>query len=247
MRLLRTAIAALATAAVLLVGAWAGGSCSPARAQSASTRPTDPDLYSGERESAPIRVADTLVVQGQPMDLSVFYTVDRPAAVVAFYADAIQKRGLLPIATADDRGGHVSVFDPADGLQRSVTAVRERTGQTLVLLGVSDPRNAARLATRAPQAPYPLPEDHRAFLGYSSDDGGVHASTGQFLTRLGMADVAAFYRERLGAVGYAERTDGSGDGLLVFVKARSLVSVALQSLEKERGAAVFVSQSENIP
>ena len=247
MRLLRTAIAALATATVLLVGAWAGGSCSPARAQSASGRATGPDLYSGERESAPIHVAERLVVQGQQMDLSVFYTADRPEAVVSFYADAIRQRGLLPIATADERGGHVSVFDPADGLQRSVTAVRERTGQTLVLLGVTDPRNAARLVTRAPQAPYPLPEDHRAFLGYGSDDGGVHAHTGQFLTRLGTAEVADFYRARFGALGYAERTDESGEGLLVFAKARSLVSVARQSLGKERGSAVFVSQSENTP
>jgi hypothetical protein len=249
MGLLRTAMAALATAIVLLVGAWAGGSCTPARAQSGTARrAAGVGGYSGERESAPIQVGERLVVQGQPMDLSVFYTSDPPAAVVAFYTSAMRHRGLLPIATSDDRIGHVSVFDPADGLQRSVTAVRERSGHTLVLLGVTDPRNAARLVARAPQAPpYPLPEEHRAFLGYSSTDAAAQAHGGHFVTRMGTAEVAGFYRKRLGALGYAERTEESGEGLLVFAKAGSLVSVALQALEKEGGSAIFVSHTESAP
>jgi len=248
MRFLRTAIAVLATAAVLLTGAWAGDACVPARAQSGRPpRARLPDAPPSARESAEIPVGDALAVNGQPIQLSVLYTADPPAQVAEFYAAAFRARGLLPIAAGDDRLGHVSVFDPSDGLQRSVTALPEPSGHTLVLLGVSDPRHTARLVARTPSAPYPLPDGHRAFLGYSSEDGGVRAYSGQFVTSLAAGQVADFYRERLTAQGYAERTDHSGAGLLVFARTGSTLSIAVQSLEKRSGTAVFVNQTEGAP
>jgi hypothetical protein len=245
MRTLRTAIALLATFAVLLTGAWAGGACTPARAQPGRPPRTSlPDPLPSRRESAEIPVADALVVNGQPMQLSVLYTADPPEQVAGFYAAAFRARGLLPIANGDARLGHVSVFDPSDGLQRSVTALLERSGQTLVLLGVSDPRQIARLVSRASSAPYPVPQEHRAFLGHSSEDGSVRAYSGQFVSSLTTGQVADFYRERLGAGGYAERSDQAGGGFLVFAKGGSTVSIALQPLEERGGSAVFVNQTE---
>jgi hypothetical protein len=248
MRLLRTAIAVLAAAAVLLAGAWAGGTCSPALAQSAPRSPVDlPDAPPAQRESASIAVGDALVVNGQPMQLSVFYTADRPSQVAGFYAAAFRARGLLPMAVGDVQLGHVSVFDPADGLQRSVTALLEPSGDTLVLLAVSDPRHIARLLSREPSAPYPVPDDHRAFLGYASEDGKLQAHSGQYVTSLAPAQVADFYRERLSAQGYSERADESGPGLLVFARSGSVVSVALQALEERGGSAVFVNRTGGGP
>jgi hypothetical protein len=248
MQVLRTAIAILATATVLLVGAWAGGSCGPAQAQPGpSPRLGTAGDYAGRGESAPIPVGDRLAVQGQPMELSVFYTADSAAAVIAFYSDAIRRRGLLPIAATDERVGHVSVLDPLDGLQRSVTAVDERPGRTLVLLGVTDPRNAARLVGHAPQAPYPVPEDHRAFMGFSSEDGAARAHSGHFVTALAPKEVAGFYRDRLGAAGYAQLDGDAGTGLLMFQKKGTSVSVAVQALGERSGSAVFVNQVEGGP
>jgi hypothetical protein len=248
MPVLRTAIAILATAAVLLTGAWAGDACAPARAEPGRPRRASlPDAAPSVRESAEIPVGDALVVNGQPMQLSVLYTADPPAQVAGFYADAFRARGLLPIVAGDERLGHVSVFDPSDGLQRSVTALRERSGHTLVLLGVSDPRYAARLVARAPSAPYPLPDGHRAFLGYTSEDGSVRAHSGQFVTSLAAGQVADFYRERLTAQGYTERTGHSGGGLLVFARSGSIVSIAAQPLEERGGTAVFVNHTEGAP
>ena len=248
MRFLRTAIAVLATAAALLGGSWAGGACAPARAHSGRPpRASVPDAPPSVRESAEIPVGDALVVNGQPMQLSVFYTADPPPQVAEFYAAAFRARGLLPIATGDGRLGHVSVFDPADGLQRSVTALPDPSGHTLVLLGVSDPRHATRLVARTPSAPYPLPEEHRAFLGSGSEDASVRAHSGQFVTSLAAGQVADFYRERLSAQGYTERTGHSGGGLLVFARSGSTVSIAVQSLEERRGSAVFVNHTEGAP
>ncbi len=247
MRFLRTAIAVLATAAVLLGGSWAGGACAPARAHGRPPRANVPDAPPSARESAEIPVGDALVVNGQPMQLSVFYTADPPPQVAEFYAAAFRARGLLPIAIGDGRLGHVSVFDPADGLQRSVTALPDPSGHTLVLLGVSDPRHATRLVARTPSAPYPLPEEHRAFLGYGSADGSVRAHSGQFVTSLAAGQVADFYRARLTAQGYTERTGHSGGGLLVFGRSGSTVSIAVQSLEERRGSAVFVNHTEGAP
>jgi hypothetical protein len=245
MRLVRTAIACLATFAVLLTGAWAGGACAPARAQAGRPpRASLPDAFPSGRESAEIPVADALVVNGQPIQLSVLYTADSPEQVAGFYAAAFRARGLLPIANGDARLGHVSVFDPTDGLQRSVTALLERSGNTLVLLGLSDPRHLARLVSRASGAPFPVPEEHRAFLASSSEDGNVRAYSGQFVSSLTTGQVADFYRERLGGNGYTERSAQSGGGFLVFTKSGSTVSIALQPLEERGGSAAFVNHTE---
>ena len=247
MRLFRTAIAVLATAAVLLTGAWAGGTCAPARAQGGLPRAANAGGLAEHRETAQIPVGDGLVVNGQAMQLSVVYTTDAPAQVIAFYAEAFRARGLLPIASADRRFAHVSVFDPADGLQRGVTTLVESSGHTLILLSVSDPQGLPKVLARAPEAPYPVPEAHRAFLGYSSEDGNAKAHSGQFATSLGTAQVAQYYREWLGAQGYVERSDQSGEGLLVFTKGNGSVSIALQVLDQGGGSAVFVNHVEGTP
>lgn len=248
MPLVRSAIALVIACAVLLAGAWAGGAFAPALAQPAGLRGAGmPDAPPARRESPEIPVGDALVVNGQPMQLSVSYTADRPFQVAEFYAAAFRSRGLLPIGTGDARLGHVSVFDPADALQRSVTALAEPSGLTLVLLAVSDPRRLAFVPAREPDAPYPIPDDHRAFLGYRSQDGQARAHSGQFVTRMTPAQVAAFYRQTLFAQGYAERTGDSSAGLLVFESSGSVVSVAVQALQEHAGAAVFVNRREGAP
>jgi hypothetical protein len=247
MRILRTAIAVLATAAVLLTGAWAGGSCAPAPARAQAGRQQRIPIAPEYGESARIPVADALVVNGQPLQLSVFYTTDAPGQVIEFYSAAFRARGLLPVATAGGHPGHVSVFDPADGLQRGVTALPERSGHTLVLLAVSDPRRMPRLAGLASGAPYPVPEPHRGFLGYSSEDGSARAHSGQFVTSLATEEVAHYYREQLRAQGFEERGNRPGEGLLVFSRPGSTVSVALQALEAGGGSAVFVNHTEGSP
>ncbi|HYV67702.1 MAG TPA: hypothetical protein VE964_15760 [Myxococcales bacterium] len=186
-------------------------------------------------------------MNGQPLQLSLFYTADRPSQVADFYAAAFRGRGLLPIATGDGHLGHVSVFDPADSLQRSVTALEEPTGLTLVLLAVSDPRRMSLLPLRSPGGFAPLPADHRAFLGYTSQDGNARAQSGQFVTRLSPAQVADFYRQSLAQEGYAERAGESAEGLLVFVRSGSLVSVAVQALQERGGSAVFLNRTEGPP
>jgi len=248
MLVVRTAIALLATVAVLLAGAWAGGACAPALAEPG--RPPRAGLPEGptaQRESAEIPVGDALEVNGQPLQLSVFYTADHPSQVADFYAAAFRARGLLPIAAGDGHLGHVSVFDPVDGLQRSVTALEEPSGLTLVLLAVSDPRRISLLPGRSPEEFVPLPDDHRAFLGSTSQDSKARAQSGQFVTRLSPAEVADFYRQALAHQGYAERAGESAEGLLVFARSGSLVSVAVQALHERGGSAVFVNRTEGSP
>ena len=248
MLLVRAAIALAVACGVLLAGAWAGGAFAPALAQPVGPRRAGiPEAPPAQRESAEIAVGDALVVNGQPMQLSVSYTADRPFQVAELYAAAFRSRGLLPIGTADARLGHVSVFDPADGLQRSVTALLEPSGLTLVLLAVSDPRRVVFRPTREPNPPYPVPEEHRAFLGYSSEDGNARADSGQFVTSLAPAQVADFYRRSLSTSGYTERAGESGNGLLVFGRGEGAISVAVQFLGDGGGSAVFVNRTEGSP
>jgi hypothetical protein len=246
-RPVRTAVAIAATAAVLLSGLWAGGSCTAARADTAAPDRVRGAEPVGGQLSSEIPIGESLVVSGQPMRLSVSYTTDSPASVAELYSGAFRARGLLPIAAADGRFAHVSSFDPEDGFQRSVTAVRESSGQTLVLLGVTDPRHAPMLATDAREVPFPVPENHRALLGHSSHDGQSRANSAQYVTALGPAEVAAFYRARFGTQGYVERLDHSSDGLLLFAKDGASVSVAVQALAAHSGAAVFVTAAERQP
>jgi hypothetical protein len=186
-----------------------------------------------------------LAVNGQRMQLSAFVTTDSPQRVVDFYREAFARRDLIPVAAAQERLGHVSVFDPKDGLQRFVTAIPERQGHTLVLLGVTDPREFA-VSRSASHSPYPVPEQHRAFVGYDSVDGPVRGQSGQFVSGLSAAEVARFYRGRLAERGFVEGPESSA-GLLTFARGAEQISVAVQSLEQEHGAAVFVARVERGP
>jgi hypothetical protein len=179
------------------------------------------------------------------MQLSAFVTVDAPRRVVDFYAEAFTRRGLIPVAFADERLGHVSVFDPHDGLQRFVTAIPEQPGHTLVLTGVADP-GGFRFPRSASNAPYPVPDDHRGFLGFTSEDGNARAHSGQYVSKLSVAEITQFYRASLAGRGFSERQQ-TGPALLEFAKGTEQISIALQLLGEERGAAVFVTHVEGAP
>ena len=247
MRPLKTLLALAGAAAVLLGGAWAGGALAPT-AHAAIGRPsraTDGLAYSRDGE---IPVGDSLVVNGQPMQLSIFYTRDEPRKVIEFYGQAFLERGLTPILANEEPMEHVAVFDPEDGLQRFITAVPQSDGQTMVMVGITNPRKPPLLLRGARAATFPVPEEHRAFLGYRSEDVGARAETGQFVTSLTRARTVAFYREALAKDGWAERAGESGEGLILFSKADFTLSVAVQALagkdgeSGQTGSAVFVNK-----
>jgi hypothetical protein len=231
MKALRLFFALAAAGCVLCGGAYAGGAF--------GAEPTRRAAPAYDRAAgAEIAVGDALVVNGQPMQLSLFYTADEPARVIAFYTASFLERGLLPVTAA----GHVSVFEPKDGLQRFVSAVPQPGGQTLVLLGITNPRKAPKLLNGAASAGFPVPPESRAFLGYRSEDAGARAESGQFVTRQSAAEVAAYYRRELSAQGYRERD--SAPGLLSFNKPGMTISIGVQALEEKSGAAVFVNRLE---
>lgn len=188
---------------------------------------------------AQIRVADALEVNGQPMKLSLFSTPDPAPQVIAFYTTAFLKRGLLPVTFA----GHVSVFDPKDGMQRFVTAIAQPNGETLVLIGSTNPRKPPLLLRSAKAAKVPVPDDARAFLGYSSDDDGVHAESAQFVTSQAPEQLASFYRRTMLADGFRERAE-SAVSFLQFDKGGESFSAGIQALDDKGGAAVFVQRLE---
>ena len=268
----KVTVASTLACGVLLVGLSAGGAFTPfstARAGSQQKiRPPSKSAYPhrsaqvpgglaltpaqqlGQGQGQPgdgdgdIPVGDSLTVSGQPMSLSLFVTSDTPAQVAAYYADAFGRRGLIPIAHGDNGLGHVSVFDPEDGLQRFVTALPQKSGETLVMLGSTTPRKAPQLLTGAKTAPFPVPDEQRGFLGYASEDNGTRAQSGQYVTRLPIATLRKFYEDELvKGAGFTARTD-TGDALWVFTKGGLSISVAAQALSKESGAAVFVNRVE---
>jgi hypothetical protein len=244
MKALRATLAVLLALGALGIGAWTGGAFPraeaepgpPARVRVASEYPRG---AGGE-----IRIGDSLVVNGQPMQLSVFYTADPAARVIEFYAASFRESGLVPLARTEGQLGHVSVLDPRDGLQRFITALPGPGGQTLVMAGAVDPRKAPQLLTAGRRAPFPVPAEHRAVLGYSSDDASAKADAGQFVTALGPEEVRDYYRRELAARGFQERKRESTPAMLQFSKSGGeAVSVAVQALGSERGAAVFVNQT----
>lgn len=239
---LRAVVSVTCALAVLCSGALMGGAFAPAARAATFVKPsrmTDALAYAKDGE---IAVGDALVVNGQPMQLSLFYTSDAPARVVGFYEEAFRARGVIPVATLDAQVGHVSAFDPEDGMQRFITALPQPDGQTLVMVGVTNPRKPPRLLRGASLAPFPVPEEHRAFLGYDSEDAGAHAQAGEFVTSLSTAEVLAFYRSRLVADGYVERRDESSEGMVLFSRGDVSLSVAVQALDEKKGAAVFVNR-----
>lgn len=243
MRALRLGGFLAVACAVLLGGAWAGGGLQQAVAQGGRpARATDDLAYERHSEVGEIAVGDSLEVNGQPMQLSIFYTSDAPQRVVQFYADAFAARGVLPILSADPQLAHVAGFDPKDGLQRFISALPQPGGETLVLVGVTNPRRPPRFTRGAGEAGIPLPEESRAYLGYRSSDEGAQAESGQYVSALSARELLAWYRRELPARGWAERTQDSTPALAVFAKSGSILSVAVQALD-EKGSAVFVNQT----
>jgi hypothetical protein len=246
MKSLRALCAGVAAIALLALGAWGGGAFPAARAGTGGPpRARIANEYPERAGAGEIRIGDALVVNGQPMQLSVFYTSDPAERVIEFYASSFREKGLVPIARSEGRLGHVSVLDPQDGLQRFITALPGPGGQTMVMTGAVDPRRAPHLVSAGRRAPFPVPEEHRAYLGYSSDDAGAKATAGQFVTALAPERVREYYRSELGARGFAERRGESTPGLLQFAKrSGEAVTVAVQALGDREGSAVFVNQTQ---
>lgn len=229
---------------VLAAGAAAGGAFPAAHA--AAGRPArvgEEQRYDRESEGGEIGVGDALCVNGQPMQLSIFFTSDAAERVVRFYAEAFRARGLTPVVSAV----HVSAFDPRDGWQRFITAVPQPDRQTLVMIGAINPRRPPQLLDAAAAAGFPVPPENRGFLGYRSEDAGSSAETAQFVSALPRAEVAAFYRRALGAQGWTERAHEASDDLFTFARGGELLSVATQSLDATKGAAVFVTRTAGGP
>jgi len=244
MRALRAALAVVFALGSLAIGVSAGGAFPRAEAEPGPHARLRVASEYPRGAGGEIRIGDSLVVNGQPMQLSVFYTADPPARVIEFYAASFRQSGLAPMARTEGQLGHVSVLDPRDGLQRFITALPGPGGQTLVMTGAVDPRRAPQLLTAARRAPFPVPPEHRAFLGYSSDDAGAKADAGQFVTALGTEEVREYYRRELALRGFEERKRESTPAMLQFSKnGGEAVSVAVQALSTERGAAVFVNQT----
>jgi hypothetical protein len=244
----RTIFAGFAALGTLLVGAWMGGAVQPAKAAAGRPpRATDPLSYGRGQQSGEIPVGDALEVNGQAMQLSLFYTPDPPSKVADFYAREFRSRGVMPIVAAEHDITHVSGFDPVDGLQRFVNALAQPDGHTLVMVGVANPRRPPRLTMSAGEGSLPVPVEHRGYLGYRSDDDGRHAQVGQYVSPLSGSDLLAFYRRELPARGFTEREQDGSPGFVVFAKGGSVLSVAVQALDEKRGSAVFVQETSSEP
>lgn len=237
----RIALALALASGALIAGANAGGAFAPGSRSRAAQAAGTPDR-AGE-----LSVGDGLEVSGQPMQLSLFYTADSPRRVIQFHADAFRARGLLPVIAGDEALAHVSVFDPGSGLQRFVSAVPQPDGQTLVLSGTTNPRRPPRFLRGAEGASFPVPAAHRAFLGFHSADMGTRAESAQFVSAQPVHEVEAFYRQALAAQGFSEKHDPSGGSLMIFSRPGATVSVALQKLDENQGAAVFVTRVDGGP
>jgi hypothetical protein len=265
--LFRTSLGLASGLAVLWLGAWAGGALSPARAgagrperqdgQEARAYPNRalrppraphggelPPTVPGDGRDPVIPLGDSVAFNGQPMQLSIFSTRDAPGKVIEFYREAFEKRGLVPFASSGEGAGHVAIFDPEDGLQRFISAVLQADGETIVIVGLTNPRTQPRLSRGAQTAGFPVPEEHRGFLGYQAQDAGMRSASGQFVTKLTIGQVRGFYTAALAKEGYLPSGAASTASLLQFEKGTARLSVALQKLEEQGATAVFVSRTE---
>ena len=269
----RGALGALGGAGVLTLGAWLGGALVPGQAQATqsaagrSNRATAADARAypnksktpplapgGQRANADpsadpdseIPLGDVLSVNGQPMQLSVFTTHDSPEQVVRFYGEAFTARGMMPVSQSSPAAGHVSVFG-SDGKQRFINALPQADGETLVTVGITDPRRAPSLINDAADAPFPVVRENRGFLSYASEDSGVHAQSGQYATPMKASEVLDYYRSELRPVGFLEEPGGA-IAMTTFQHPNGVsISVAIQPLETKGGAVVFVNRVEGAP
>jgi hypothetical protein len=127
-------------------------------------------------------------------------------------------------------------------MQRFINALPQADGQTLVMVGITNPRNLPKLLNAADDAPFPVPKENRGYLGYASEDAGARAQSGQYMSSLSVPEVIAFYRKELIPAGFQEQPGGGA--LTVFTHGKISISVAIQQLDTKSGAAVFVNRVE---
>jgi len=245
MKALRFSLGIVVASAILLGGTWASGAFAEVAAGRQTRVGGEPRYPSSAAEE--LRLGESLEVNGQPMELSLFYTPDPPARVIRFYSDAFRARGLTPIVSLERALAHAAAFDPASGLQRFINAVVHPDGQTLVMSGAANPRKPPSLMVAADHASFPLPPGHRAYLGLRGTDPGMRSESAQFVSALTAREVASFYRAALGAQGFTERAGAAGEGLMTFMKPGVTLCIALQKLDERSGAAVFVTRTEGAP
>ena len=239
MNALRFSLGIASAGAVLLGGTWASGAFAELAPGPQTRLGGEPRYPSSAGE---LRLGSSLEVNGQPMELALFYTPDPPARVIRFYADAFRVRGLTPLISPEPALAHVAAFDPDNGLQRFINAVAQPDGQTLVMVGATNPRKPPGVLPTAEGASFPVPPGHRAYLGFRGVDPGSRSESAQFVSALSPREVASFYRVALGAQGFTEHA--GAEGLLTFTKPGMTVSIALQKLDERSGAAVFVTRRE---
>ena len=90
-------------------------------------------------------------------------------------------------------------------------------------------------AARMKAAGFPVPPENRGFLGYTSEDMGNRAETGQFMSSLAPAGVAEFYRRELATKGWTERKQEATQDLITFSRGSEILSVAMQALDEKSG------------
>jgi len=151
-----------------------------------------------------IVLGDDMQIWGRPAQMSVFWTADSPEEVLRTYIDAWTSAGFVPRTQVVDRVASASFVDPATGILRAVTALRQ-DDQTLVIPSSMDVRVMPDVSARS--APVPVPVTAKAFMAHSTDEAGVAAWTGSYLVPLAPERAVAFYRVEMAKLGYRENTD----------------------------------------
>lgn len=245
-RLGRAALGLLFAVGVAAVGLWAGASGADDQTPPPKSGIAAPPNATGE----PIHLGDTLRVDGAPMEIDVAIVSDPPQQVATWYAKEWKALGLKAVIAGSGNLWHASVFDPGDGLQRSVTAIGQPDGQTLVMPTLTTPRHPVDPLHGARRSPVPVPPNARAYLDSEAVDSGVRGYSAQFLSPQTANEIVGFYARELPAKGWeliARDTPakGSDPWSASFRKGPAHLEVQAAPLERlspeGRGTAVFLT------
>jgi hypothetical protein len=96
----------------------------------------------------------------------------------------------------------------------------------------------------AKSMPFPVPDEHRGFLGYEAKDGSTRSQNGQFACSLAAPAVLDWYRRALAKEGYVENQRETGGSVAVFERQGTSITVAAQALGEKASSMVFVNRLE---
>jgi hypothetical protein len=201
------------------------------------------------REDSEVSLGDSMVLNGQATQLSMFWTSDDVETVLKTYAE-VWKDQTKPVVHRRGPITSLSVLDATGQTMRSVM-IQDNGDLRLVVPSMTDVRTSPSAGPES--SPVPVPENARAYMSQTADDATSLNHHSSYFAPMAAETALEFYTQELGRLGYQVAPKG-GFGKnaklqsATFVRGPETVNIVATPVSNEaEGVHVVVDHVRAIP